>query len=270
MKLIELKKPNRVIDTKDLETKLEQVKRLRDERIVKPESFLYSKTYGTQAFYNFSESERKLLRKKMNIELTGKTEVDNDGIAYEDAIFYPIVPKARILFHTAPVFLDRSSLSPDSLLKNKVIGGVDLPIYLKCAGTIESETGKSDLLCKEDLSKKYWCDINYQIDRDELLKTRSIFYDPTAIKDDCKGSEWGRSYVVFGGVPCQAILGARFVKGKSYPLSIEEKAALLGNIEINANKFVKEKYASVRREIFQYKMKKKQEMEREIEREYGK
>ena len=235
MILIE-KYTGRRINTSELEKMMSNaLKEIKDERIVKPKRFKISEidTNGTLNgifIYGCEDIDERVESYNGKVLWSRPKFAEGEAAGY-DAVFKPITPEVTELVHQAPIYyisgkgtsyVNMSNLfvsnrvigDPKFRIKNRlgaVIGG---PTYLKMEGTDERDFlgGGNEFYTHEDLTNgqfkphfAYW---DFNISVQDLLKTRTVFYDPEGVDTT---HEFKRTFMVFGGIPIQAIKNARIV-----------------------------------------------------------
>ncbi|HLD56735.1 MAG TPA: hypothetical protein VJA47_00405 [archaeon] len=193
-----------------------------DERIVKPGSFIYSEfvrnVFKEHPLYYTKRKQRRVrglnarLMLDRPIKMTPKRRRLAAMFGYRedethyDAEFFPVTPEDRILTHTTVFFNNGSLVDPekpiptlDQQVKSGVVGNPDenRQTYLR-----SPRMSRSARDCCILSSGEYTTEL--EIDVETLLKYRTIFHDPEGTV--CRG-EYRKTFVVFGGIPTQAIVG---------------------------------------------------------------
>lgn len=176
----------------------------RDERIITPPSFNFESLLGK---YNFIYDNFPRQTKRQLIETVQKLNGNLKKYPWGqertfDADFYPIVPELPSLGHGTGLYLrDGNYLTEESNLRLGVIGNCkeDVPTYLLNPDIFNPRNAS--------LGGGGYLVI---IDVQELLKFRTIFFDPEAAFNL---KEFGQTYLVFGGIPLQTI---REIRGTEY------------------------------------------------------
>ena len=205
-------------------------------RIVKPTSFYHRKLEARQhqdrvlTILNRSNEDKV---KSLNGELTvlldildvsfkehllealkyqGITSIDQltANVAPYDAVFKPLAKRAipyDTLLHST-FFFDCDYREPPALdhflETNGVFGNPDpnKPTYLKSERVLLENT----LGCYNE-ERTVACPLHLVIDVNDLLKTRTIFYDPEGIT---RSAEFKETFLIFGGIPKSSIITAEF------------------------------------------------------------
>lgn len=223
------------VDTETLEAKLSKdIAGVRDERIVKPRRFKISEidTKGdmngilvpTMVTHFGPYPDSHIAKSRGRILWSQIKYAENEEAGY-DAIFNPINPFQGELVHQAPIFSRyHGNVFGDIFLENKVIGDPNAevfgrfkrvrghPTYLKEDGTNAKDYlgNATDFLTIGDSPEKVFASWHFTVSVPELLKTRTIFTDPESTYTP---QEYGKLYMVFGGIPLQAITKAKIVVG---------------------------------------------------------
>jgi hypothetical protein len=95
--------------------------------------------------------------------------------------------------------------------------------YQECAATYLMRPGA----VSEIFGGQNWSMDNFVtlfIDRDELMKRRSVFLDPETISDDMFGEKPLDSYFVLGGIPREAITSFNASNGSGYVVSFRKRS----------------------------------------------
>ncbi len=214
-----------MISFNDVEKRLEKAigdEAHRDERIVKPESFVYSKfvrhVFKEHPLYYTKRKQRRarglnarlLLDRPIKLSPKMRRQATFFGYGEDethyDAEFLPVTPEDRILIHTTAFFNNGSLTDPenpiprlDKQIKRGVVGNSDpsRQTYLRSPKMTRSARGGCIMSSGEYITE-------LEIDVETLLKYRTIFHDPEGLT--CRG-EYRKTFVVFGGIPSQAIIG---------------------------------------------------------------
>lgn len=211
----------REIDTSELERTLnEQIKGVRDERMVVPSNFLASVVMSDAGGYH-PEDEREL--RKYNARPLHDKRIlicgEDEGC---DASFIPIIPKQKTLVHQSPLFSlyhdnnpNYNELITEQIRKSKVIGSPNENdvTYLKVNGTTDYQgAGHGDIYLVKDKPIILTLRLFFDISTKKLLENRNIFWDPEGL---LFSDEFLKTYLVLGGIPAQAIERARInLEGK--------------------------------------------------------
>ena len=176
----------------------------RNDRIVKPQSFLYSQIDSKEWGYA-EEWAEEIEAYDARLEV-GRVLSQHESRVRYDVKFFPMVPSSQ-LFHQTSVIRGRKTIL--ERLKSRSIYGnrnVAKPTYLKFKGASEVYgTGDSSVVfCEGDDKNLYFLEVLFEIDNNELLKTRNVFRDPEGIDLE---EEAGDTFLVFGGIPYQSIKG---------------------------------------------------------------
>jgi hypothetical protein len=177
---------------------------VKDTREVKLPYMLFSQV-GPERFQDgFSLAYQDEL-KNYGGELLMDTRVvsKDDGVPRFDARFMPVVPSERFFYHEAGIPQEKNL---ESIRTYHVWGNPleKVPTYLKYDSVNDSmgAGGGEVLRAFDDFSTRYVVAQRLTIDRDVLLKTRSVFWDPEGL---IIPEEHDGTFIVFGGIPCQAI-----------------------------------------------------------------
>lgn len=223
MELIDLRTRIK-FDSEELESRISVLtQNLRDERIVKPSQFkisdIDSQGNNNGVFVHSDEEVEKVEACNARI-LWGTTKYAEGEKAGYDAIFRRVIPSQLELVHQSKIVsIDRINFA-NIFIRNRVIGDPEFeifgrlkrvrgnPTYLKEEGTDERSYlgGANEVLAKINgewvKQLAYW---QFHISVPELLKTRTIFFDPEGTYNF---REYKKTYVVFGGIPIQAMTKA--------------------------------------------------------------
>ncbi len=197
-------------------------KAYRDERIVKPVSFVYSEfvrhVFKEHPLYYTKRKRRRArgLNARLLLDRPIKTTLKRRRMAavfgygedetHYDAEFFPVTPEDRVLIHTTMFFNSGSLVDPekpiptlDQQIKKGVVGNPDenRQTYLRSPRMARSARGGCIMSSGEYATE-------LEIDVETLLKYRTVFHDPEGLV--CRG-EYRKTFVVFGGIPSQAIVG---------------------------------------------------------------
>jgi len=224
---------------------LENLKTLRDEREIKPPRFKISDMDLDEMIGGISYlDEEKVVECGGKMLYSQPLKAEGDLCGY-DVVFKSTIPSSTTLIHRAPLFLGRqnpvynestkrlleaifgekSKASPSYetqslsalICRNKVLGDPNCiikrgsarghPTYLKLEGNNGTNYLGGWSHCNingtENEVLAYW---NFEISTEKLLKNRSIFYDPEGFSTN---GEFKRTFIVFGGIPAQAIKNAK-------------------------------------------------------------
>jgi hypothetical protein len=215
----------REYDSEQLEARvLEASKILRDEREIKPRQFKMSdidpENLHNGILVNSGGDITEQVKECNGKILWGHPKYAEGSKAGYDAIFKNVVPSQRQLIHQTALLFNGESYS-ETIIQNRTIGNPSAeifgrlkrvrgrPTYLKVEGTDDSDYlgGSSQVSVKRDANlSKVWAHWNFQISVPELLKTRTIFFDPEGTYTNF---EYKKIYLLFGGIPIQAITGAK-------------------------------------------------------------
>ena len=215
--IMKVKNPDDNYNVLDLDQLVENVRRIMqnvDPRVIKPESYLYSelmKKHPVETELGLDADLNKFIQR-----YNGKIQYDgdlDDVVDLVDVRFKPITPEYDTLIHQnwfwTGSLLDKNL---SQIMANKVIGSKDedCPTYLKetyspCGD--DDDLGSSGFGLSMDLQEMHNFALLFEIDVKELQKTRNIFYDPEGLSGAGFGKniEYLSTYIIFGGIPCQAI-----------------------------------------------------------------
>ncbi|MBT4650925.1 hypothetical protein HOC13_00175 [Candidatus Woesearchaeota archaeon] len=214
---MKLRNPGDNYNVLDLDQLVKNVMRIMqnvDSRVIKPESYLYSelmKKHPVKPELGLDADLAKFIQ-RYNGEIQYDENCDED-VDLVDVRFKPITPRNDTLIHqnwfwTGDV-LDKNI---SQIMSNKVIGSneEDCPTYLKetylpCGD--DDDLGSCEYGVSMDLQVMHSLSLLFEIDVKELQKTRNIFYDPEGLSGAGFGKniEYLSTYIIFGGIPCQAI-----------------------------------------------------------------
>lgn len=211
-------------DTEKLEARVAgAIKQLRDERVVKPRQFKISDIDpegNRNGIFVHSDDEVKRVEECRARILWGTIKYAEGCKAGYDAIFKSVIPIQSELVHQSKIFgIEQIDLT-STFIQNRVIGDPKSevfgrlrkvrgnPTYLKEKGVdVRDYMGGAnkffiDLDGKLSKTLAYW---QFNISVSELLKTRTTFFDPEGTYSP---HEYKKGYLVFGGIPIQAITSA--------------------------------------------------------------
>jgi len=189
----------------------------RNKLIVKPSSFIYSQFtnrpwYYTKKREDIVHSMNARLLDPLTFDYGGSPDVEIEETHY-DVAFFPVVPETLELMHT-------TVYSPNGLFVNSMHGRKRIPAMdksIKRTGIFGSQDEKIATYLKDiSLSEHTDCGghcapeekaviVDLYIEVQELLKWRNIFYDPETLVGGKE--EFKKTFIVFGGIPNQAISG---------------------------------------------------------------
>jgi hypothetical protein len=206
----------RTICPAELERKInKEIAGMRDERVIKPDSFLASIVMTDIAGFSLGDIPRLA---QYNARLLPDTEIlcDNERDGY-DACFKPVTPTEEFLEHQCPVFLNQHRIGKsnewravDELIKENGVLGSKSPkevVYLKKKGLTDyTGCGSADVYLDADKPRVGTVTVLFDVYVPELLKWRTVFRDPEGLVQE---TEFMKTYLLFGGIPPQAINKAR-------------------------------------------------------------
>ena len=132
-------------------------------------------------------------------------DLDGEPVGF-DAEFDPVVSPLGRLYHQARVIRGSPENLENFMRLQRVLGYASdkKPTYLKYENTTcEFGTGGTDIVVDRK-GRDRFLSLFFEIDSDELKKSRNIFYDPEAL---ALSEEDRRCFLVFGGIPFGAIRG---------------------------------------------------------------
>ena len=129
-----------------------------------------------------------------------------NGVGFENGklVLYPVEPDTRLydfeygqLYHKGLLFINGNCDNLTNLKERGVFGSPEknMTTYLmKCGVNIKTFNNKNG-------NKK----IRLFIDKEKLMKRRSVFIDPETITDNYFHEKIGDSYFILGGIPRESI-----------------------------------------------------------------
>ncbi|MBT3814910.1 hypothetical protein HOE37_00465 [Candidatus Woesearchaeota archaeon] len=205
-----------------------------DSRIIKPPSYFLIDLMS-KMLIGPEERGVELFLIDHIMKYNGEVQIDRSyshrGKKFVDVKFKPVIPESDILVHQAWLRTgDSLKKGVDRILRNQVIGnpGVDRATYLKEAslpGGDDDDLGINGWMFSLDYQTIYSVALQFEIDVEELQKTRNIFYDPEGLAGAQFGNniEYLSTYFVFGGIPCQAIRNIQYCVMDPQPITEDDK-----------------------------------------------
>lgn len=176
------------------------------ESLVKPaHMFLSSLSYleeGVPAYHDIRLRDyngRVLLDKPFK-------DLDGEPTGLFDAEFDPVISPLGRLYHQSRAIKGSLGRLEDFMRSQRVLGCASdkKPTYLKYENTTcEFGTGGIDIV-RDRNGRERSLSLFFEIDSDELKKSRNIFYDPEALG---LFEEDRACFLVFGGIPFSAVRG---------------------------------------------------------------